>query len=480
MGEAVARRGISLEATWGALAVLVPVAVTAAIPTQALDLAYQLRAGAEMLASRDLMRTDTFTYTVHGGPWLNQQWGAQILLASAHPGDGWLGLALLRVIAVAVTMFLVFRSCRLRGVGVRTAAGMTVAAWFVAATTIAQLRPQTFAIVLFAFTAWLVVSRSRGSRRLWLVPLIVVVWANVHGSFPLALVWLGVAAIDDLADRRRADALRTIAVGAVSTVAMAVNPFGLEVVTYVADLVTDPVVSERIGEWGVPSLRSLTGLLFWASLVGVTLLVARRRARLSPGALVGLAIIAILAIVAVRGVVWWALAVPILVSPAMVTRDAVREERPSDRSAIGLAILTVLVGLTVFGVVRGARVDPGTGAPAMLSFAPGHLVDALRDAVPVGSRVFASQLHASWAEYAADGYLYAVDSRIELFPDRTWREYFAISEGRMGWDSALARAEVEAVLLDPSQAAGLLVRIRDDPRWRLVLETDEGAVFVRG
>ncbi len=480
MAEGGARRGISLDDTWGALAVLVPVAVTAAIPTQALDLAYQLRAGAEMLASRDLMRTDSFTYTVHGAPWLNQQWGAQILLASAHPGDGWLGLGLVRVVAVAVTMFLLFRSCRLLGVGVRVAAGMTVAAWFVAATTIAQLRPQTIAIVLFAFTAWLVTSRSRGRRRLWLVPLIVVLWANVHGSFPLALVWLGVAAIDDLAGGRRADGVRTITIGAVSVVAMAVNPFGLEIVTYVADLFTDPVVSERIGEWGVPSLRTLTGLLFWVSLFGASLLVVRRHGRLSPGALVGLAVFAILAIVAVRGVVWWAMAVPILVSPAVGARDAAEAARSSDRSVIGFAILAALVGLTVIGLVRGTHVDPRTGAPAMLSFAPGRLVDALRTSVSPGSRVFASQLHASWAEYAADGYLYAVDSRIELFPDRIWKEYFAISDGRAGWDEALDRSDVKAVLLDPSQAAGLLARIRDDPDWRLVLETDEGALFVRG
>jgi hypothetical protein len=478
MSEARVRRGISLVATWGAVAVLVPTAVTAFIPTQALDLAYQLRAGAEMMASRDLMRTDTFTYTVHGAPWLNQQWGAQILLASAHPGDGWLGLGLVRVVAVAVTMFLVFRSCRSLGAGVRVAAGMTVAAWFVAATTIAQLRPQTFAIVLFASSAWLVVTRTRGRRRLWLVPLITVLWVNVHGSFPLVLVWLGVAMIDDLAGGRRGDALVTASIAAVSVVAMSVNPFGLEIVTYVADLVTDPVVSERVGEWGAPSLTTLTGLLFWTSLAGVVLVVARRHARLSVGSMVGLAVFAVGAIVAVRGVVWWALAVPILMSPAVAARDPVPETRP-DRSVVGFAIVAVLVGLTVVGVVRGTHVDPRTRAPSMLSFAPGRLVDALRDTVPPGSRVFASQLHASWAEYAADGYLYAVDSRIELFPDRVWREYFAISDGREGWEVALDRSEVEAVLLDPSQAPGLLVRIGDDPGWRLVLETDEGALFVR-
>src|SRR3954453_3241126 len=46
------------------------------------DLAYQLRAGAEILGSGAIPATATWTFTINGLPWIDQQWGAQVLLAA--------------------------------------------------------------------------------------------------------------------------------------------------------------------------------------------------------------------------------------------------------------------------------------------------------------------------------------------------------------------------------------------------------------
>lgn len=480
MGERPRRTGVpSLDATWAALAVLVPVAVTASVQTQALDLAYQLRAGADTLGDLSIVRNDTFTYTVHGEAWLNQQWGAQVLLAAAHPDGGWLGLGLLRAVAVAVTMLLVYRSCRESGVTPRMGAVLTLSGWFVGAVIVAQLRPQTFAVVLFALSMWLVTTRARAPGRLWLVPLVTLAWANVHGSFPLVFAWLGLAALDDVVGGSRSSAVRIARVALVSLGATLVNPYGVRVWSYVADLATNTVVAERIGEWGPPSFRSLTGILFWSSLLAVVIVVARRRDRLTLAGLVGLGAFAALSLLAVRGVIWWALAVPVLVAPAFVPEAQPGSREAPARSWVGVALIVAVAAVAGIGVVQGSRLDPATGSPAMLSFAPERLVAAVRTSVPPGSRVFASQFHASWAEYSAPGLFYGVDSRVELFPDHVWEEYFNVSAGDPGWGAILDRSGVDALLLDPDQAGGLIAEVREDPRWRIVQETVDGSVFVR-
>ncbi len=61
----------------------------------AADLAYQVRAGDIMWRTHTLLRTDVFTFTVPGAPWINQQWGAQLLLGATHRAGGWNGVALL-------------------------------------------------------------------------------------------------------------------------------------------------------------------------------------------------------------------------------------------------------------------------------------------------------------------------------------------------------------------------------------------------
>ena len=66
----------------------VVVALRASMPT--IDLAYQIRAGRPMLDNMgSLLRVDPFTFTVFGRPWLNQQWGAQVVFAALFRAGGW-------------------------------------------------------------------------------------------------------------------------------------------------------------------------------------------------------------------------------------------------------------------------------------------------------------------------------------------------------------------------------------------------------
>ena len=82
-------------------------------------------------------------------------------------------------------------------------------------------------------------------------------------------------------------------------------------------------------------------------------------------------------------------------------------------------------------------------------------------------------------EFSAPQLPVFVDPRIELFPNDVWNDYFAVSEGRAGWDKILARWDVPIVILHPAWAGGLLGVISHDPHWRLLARSSEGAVYTR-
>ena len=105
------------------------------------------------------------------------------------------------------------------------------------------LRPQLIGMALFAVVLLLVVDRRAHPRRLWLVPVIVAVWANMHGSFFLGPVVLGLAWLEDLARPRSPGARRVLAVAAISAAAACVNPFGPAVWGYAVGLSTNPLVT---------------------------------------------------------------------------------------------------------------------------------------------------------------------------------------------------------------------------------------------
>ncbi len=262
---------------WAVLAVLLPVLGTLIANLSSVDLAYHLRAGDQILSGGGIPRTDTWTFTAAGSPWLDQQWGAQAILAAVYRLAGWTGLVILRAALVGLLFGLLFLTCRLRGADIRRAAWLTLAAFLVSAVALA-LRPQLFGMVLLAATLVIVAGRHRWPRLLWLVPLIVVAWANLHGSFFLGPVVVGLAWLEDLHDRQPA-AWRTLAVGVVAAVAAVVNPFGLEVWGYAVGLSTNSEVTARITEWQPTSLRIVPGMLFFGSALAVAILLARRRRR---------------------------------------------------------------------------------------------------------------------------------------------------------------------------------------------------------
>ena len=86
---------MTLTALWAFLAVALPVLAALLAPLSAVDLAYHLRAGGQFLDTGVIPTTDTFTFTAGGQPWVNQQWGAQALLAAVYRVAGWTGLAIL-------------------------------------------------------------------------------------------------------------------------------------------------------------------------------------------------------------------------------------------------------------------------------------------------------------------------------------------------------------------------------------------------
>src|SRR5438105_9238657 len=114
-------------------------------------------------------------------------------------------------------------ACRAAGTALRTSAWLTIASFAVIVGGL-SLRPQLIGMVLFAATVWLVVERRAHPGRLWLIPALVVVWANIHGSFFLAPLVLGLAWLEDLHDRAPRPS-RTLLIGVASILAATVNPF---------------------------------------------------------------------------------------------------------------------------------------------------------------------------------------------------------------------------------------------------------------
>ena len=499
------RRGIpprlTLPELWASLAVLLPVlgALLASIST--VDLAYHVRAGAIILDTRTLPSPDTFTFTAAGSPWLDQQWAAQAAFAAIDRLGGWPLLALVRAALVGVIWWLVFRACRAAGAGTRVAAWLTLGGFAVGLVALG-LRPQLLGMVLFAATLAILAGRDRRPGLVWAIPFIVLVWANVHGSFFLGPVAVVIACLEDVVSGRPGGR-RLLIVAIASAAATLVNPYGPGVWLYAAGVAADPTIRRLISEWQVTSPLSLTGALFYASIVGSVVLVALsvRRAAGGPGAaarflrvswptLVWLAGLAALGAFAERGVAWWSIAFPIalavllrVANPARTGQvespsPAERPDRPA-ASLVATAIVAIMIVAILVRPLAWAGGDPLYGPTGLLTDAPRGVTEAVLGEARSTDRIWNAQRWGSWLEFAVPQTPVAVDTRIELIPRDAWDDHLALSGGAPDWSGILDRRGVTLVVASATEQRALIPLLRAASNWRLVHDDVDGAVFAR-
>jgi len=468
---------MSLSRLWGALAILLPIVAALAATLSAVDLAYHLRAGEQILAGGGIPRVDTFTFTAAGRDWVDQQWGAQVVLAAVYRLGGWTGLVVLRAALVGLLFGLLFLACRLRGADVRSAAWLSLAAFIVAAPALA-LRPQLIGMVLLAATLVLIAARRTYPRLFYLVPVIVALWANIHGSFFLGPVVLGLAWLEDVRDKAPS-APRTLLVAFAAALVTLLNPFGPTVWTYAVGLSTNPEITARITEWQPTTLRTIPGVVFFASAFAVAVLLGRRGRPTGWPTLAWLAVFFVIGAYAIRGVAWWPLGAAFAIAGLVIIDRESTPERPTP--PIGRRINTAIVAaLVIVGVVLlpiWRPTDPGLGAPqGVLTDAPSGITAALRVTARPGDRLFNPQPWGSWLEFALPELPVAIDSRIELFPVATWSDFETVASGRDGWQSIVERWGVTLMLVPKGDALADELKTEG---WQRIYDGADGLLYAR-
>lgn len=196
----------------------------------------------------------------------------------------------------------------------------------------------------------------------------VAVWANLHGSFILAPILLLAFWLEDL--RRRGPAPhRSLLVAIASIAAACANPFGLRVWTYVADISTDPQIRHTIAEWRPTTPWSVFGAAFFLSALAVVAVLVRARTEVTWPRVLALLVFFTLGVTAIRGIIWWALAAPVLVADLLPRKAPEAPDRRTINTVTALALCAISVLFlpwfrpTFAGTANSGRVNrrpPGT------------------------------------------------------------------------------------------------------------------------
>jgi hypothetical protein len=387
-------------------------------------------------------------------------------------------------VMAAATLALVTVLCRRRGAPPVVAAAVGVLVFFGLWQQVLLIRPQTASFLLFVLLALVLDLAVERSAWLFLGPVLMVVWVNCHGGFPVGLALVGASVLamlvqgGTIGERLRRTTPWLLALTA-CVLATLVNPYGWQVYEYV--LHTSGTASARgIDEWLPPGTNSLVGRVWVASLVGLLLLLPLTGRRPSLRDLCALAVFLPPACGASRMVAWW-----LLVAAPVLACQLAAIYRPSDnpRPSLGaagacLALLTVMV----LSLPWLERFNPVFLQPTRAQRTENNLqgvCDHLRNDRP--GCIFT---RFAWGDYLAwelaPRQRVFLDGRIELYPDEVWEEYKAVVRGRADWETILDRYHVEWLVLDRGPYHALLLPlVQGSDHWRERFGQEEIVVFER-
>src|SRR5213594_685335 len=160
------------------------------------DTGWHVRNGEAILTTAAVPQADRFSYTRDGSPWFAWEWLSDAIFGAVHRFAGLPGVAMIAALAIAVTVS-----------GAAYLAGsMGGNLFFTAVATVLLLgttsmhwlaRPHVFSWILALVFLGVAERERRGTagRVLYLLPLVAVLWANLHGSFLLGPAILFIYAI---------------------------------------------------------------------------------------------------------------------------------------------------------------------------------------------------------------------------------------------------------------------------------------------
>jgi hypothetical protein len=456
----------------------------ASAPVVLLDLGWTLRSGDWMVHQGQLLTIDPFTSAPAVANQVNVQWLAQLVTYGLYTLGG-LPLVITANALVVTLAYGLVLAASVSASGHPRLACLAVAAGYAVGITNLTPRPQTLAYVLFALFLLVLLRAGKGGpgRSLWLLPPAMAVWANVHGSFFLGWLLLGCAACGAAIEGRSLRPARPFVLTLLGCLGAAcLTPYGPGSLSYLVTIVGNPIIRGLALEWGPTSVSRPEGLLFFASVIALAVVVVRAPTRLRPTEALLLLVFGCLGLTAVRSVVWWGMAAAPVAARLLATLRRPAVEPTRERPALNLAVMGLASGLVVASLPWAKQANPLVPAAhreVVVQEVPQDLVHFLQAHTYEGRML----TRVGWGGYF-DWTLWPahrpfLDGRFELHPPEVWLDYLAMMFPRADWQALTDRYGVGYMVLSKQDEAGLIDAARATPIWRVDYEDNHAVVFVR-
>lgn len=233
------------------------------------DFGTHIAIGRQIVQTRSIPDTEFLNYPSLGMKNPNGEWGFQALLYLVFAAGGVYGVSFLCWAVVFGIFFLIHRATVIRGAHPLLAV-VAIFAFSGFLRIRVQPRPEIFTYLFTALTIWLLTEYYYGTRKrlIYLLPPMILVWANMHPTYLMAFVLSGAFFADALArsawnrelrwGRLKAWAVAPVAVGLFGLVVCGLNPHGYDALLMPLHLISRGTSGTGSGSAVLMSISELT------------------------------------------------------------------------------------------------------------------------------------------------------------------------------------------------------------------------------
>lgn len=476
---------------------------------------WHIRNGQLMLQTRSITRVDPFSATMSGQPWYAWEWLYDVLIAAIHHVLGLNGVVFYTAAVMAATFVLVFHLAVRRGGSLPITFFLLVLS--LGASAIHFLaRPHVlswlFTVIWFELldSAASEDASSEKSHRLFFLPVLMLLWVNLHGGFLLGFALLGLYLIGGTiqyfaGSEQRRELGRWLKrlglVSALSLLASFVNPYGIKLHLHIYRYLSDRFLMNRVTEFQSPDFHGVAQQCFAVLLLVTIAALASARRKPPPAQLLVILLAASSGLYAARSLPASSMLLTLMIAPLLSETVA----QASENVGIAPWLRALFTRLHGFGM-RMQRMELQFQGHLWLVivFALGlwacmhggkigstQWINAYFDdkRFPVEAAEVIAQRDIRGPIFCPDqwgGYLIyrlypqtkvLVDDRHDLYGDEFFKNYLKVVFVQPDWEKVLDGRQVNWIVVQKNSSLGTI--LGQTPGWKLIHEDGTAVLFQR-
>ena len=456
------------------------------------DTGYHIRAGEYILQTHSIPRQDIFSFHEPPLPWTAHEWLSEVIMAIVHRSFGLTGIVIFFSFILSLVYFLFFKILKADN---NIVLSMIFSLLVLLSSMLHWLaRPHLFSLLLTVIWYYLLDEYQYKDRNyLYVLPLIMLLWVNLHGGFLAGFILIGIYIFGNIVKFVTSESAekgiyeRKVKLLGITTIicllACLINPFGYHILLFPFKLVSNKFIMDHVHEFLSPNFHQLLPFKYFLLLMFVIFALSSVKVNLIE--LLLILMFTNMSLYSARYIpLFCIITAPILLRllNSILARSDGRlakflKKRSDNISTIDISTkghlwpVATIILVVIFAKVGKIdfKFSEKTKPVAAVEFLKKEKIKGnMFDNDEFGDYI----IYAAWPEYKV-----FFDGRIDMYGVDMLKEYLKIAKVKPGWNEILKKYDINWIIYNSNSALSLFLMQTDD--WKLIYADEVANILVK-